>query len=331
MVHERNMRVEAPTRKFGVLLTAYGTPARVEDVEAFFTHIRGGAKPAPEQVEDLIARYRAIGGSPLAEITQAQADGLAEELNRRRPSLRADVYVGMKHAAPFIAEAVDAMVEAGITDIVGVALAPQYSRMSVGSYKQATLNAAQRHGERAPNVFFVEHWHDHPGYIAALSRRVDAALAGFGLPRDEALHSVHVLFTAHSLPERILEWDDPYPRHLRETGRQVAAQVGLQSWDCAYQSAGQTAVPWLGPDLLDVLRDLAARGTQRVLVCPCGFVADHLEVLYDIDIEAQKLARELGITLRRTASFNADADFVALLADIVEEKLQEALSSVGEG
>lgn len=304
------------TGPLGILLMAYGSPATLDDVEAYYTHIRGGRTPPPERVEELRERYRRIGGrSPLLEITQAQARGVRRALSD--DGMPARVYVGMKHAPPFIADAVASMARDEIRTAVGVALAPQYSRMSVGGYCAAASEAAAEHG-----VAFrcVESWHDHPGLIAALASRVAEAqrtLTGaYGVP---------VVFTAHSLPQRILQWNDPYPQQLRRTCELVAAAAGLPSWWFAYQSASATGEPWLGPDLLDLLRDLHRDGTRDVIVCPVGFVADHLEVLYDIDVEAQGLARSLGMRLARAPSLNDAPDFVAALADLVRSAMPEVI------
>lgn len=290
----------------GVLLMAYGSPATLEDVEAYYTHIRGGRAPSPEQVEELRQRYRRIGGrSPLLEITRAQAAGVERALRARGVNARS--YVGMKHAPPFITEMVAAMAADGVSRVVAIALTPQYSRMSVGSYHTAATAAAAAHGIA---IRCVDSWHDHAGLIAALASRVDLARRHF--PGD----GIGVIFTAHSLPERISSWNDPYPDQLQQTSERVAEAAGIAQWRFAYQSASHTGEPWLGPDLLDMLRGVHAAGWREVVVCPVGFVADHLEVLYDIDVEGQELARELGLRLERAPSLNDGADFVSVLADL---------------
>lgn len=296
----------------GVLLTAYGSPATLEDVGAYFTHIRGGRPPSPEQVEELRERYRRIGGtSPLRAVTAAQAEGLRRALARRASP--AAVYVGMKHAAPFIADVVGAMVRDGVREGVVIALAPHYSRMSIASYFSTAAEAAEAHGI---SLRPIESWHEHPGFIGALANRVRRALARFTDPS-----TVEVVFTAHSLPERILSWGDPYPAQLRVTAELAAQAAGVRAWRFAYQSASHTGEPWLGPDLLEVLRTLARDGRREVVVCPVGFVADHLEVLYDIDVEAAALAQVLGLRLERAPSMNDGADFIDALADIVTAAL----------
>lgn len=296
------------TAPFGVLLMAYGSPATPDDVEAYYTHIRGGRTPSPELIEGLRQRYQRIGGrSPLLEITQRQAQGVQQGLDRL--GLRAGVYVGMKHAPPFIADAVAAMAHDGIRGMVGIALAPQFSRMSVGTYQTMAASSAARHGI---SFHCVESWHDHPGLIRALAARVQEGQRKLADGQD-----VTVVFTAHSLPQRILESADPYPGELRETCELVAAAAGVRRWRFAYQSASHTGEPWLGPDLLQVLRDMHRAGHRQVIVSTVGFVADHLEVLYDIDIEAQELAASLGMHLERAPSLNDRSDFVTALVDLV--------------
>ncbi len=270
---------------------AYGTPATSDDVEAYYTHVRRGRPPTPELLADLRRRYTAIGGtSPLLARTQAQADGLQAELGAAW-----FVTLGMKHAAPFIEDGVAALRAAGATDSVGLVLAPHYSRLSVGEY-----------AERATGVDVVPSWHLEPDLIALLAERLSAAYTPGAV----------VLFTAHSLPARILDDDDPYPTQVAETAAAVAAAAGIDDWQVAWQSAGRTADPWLGPALLDVMRTLG----RDIVVCPCGFTSDHLEILYDLDVEARGLADELGIGLARTASLNDDFRFTRVLADVIRRR-----------
>lgn len=291
----------------GVLVMAYGSPATPDDVARYFTHIRGGRVPSAAQVEELRGRYRRIGGtSPLWAVTAAQAEALGQHLAARGLPVR--VYVGMKHSTPFIADAVAAMARDGIRSAAALALAPHYSKVSVASYFSAAREEADRAGIA---LRAVESWHDSPRFIAALASRLRVTVGRFG-PADR----VDVIFTAHSLPQRILDWNDPYPRQLRRTCELVASSAGILSWRFAYQSASQTGEPWLGPDLLSVLDQLAAAGRREVVVCPVGFVADHLEVLYDIDVEAKEAAAELGLRLQRVPSLNDGADFIAALADL---------------
>jgi ferrochelatase len=297
----------------GVLVMAYGTPKDLSEVEAYYTHIRHGRKPTPELLQELISRYEAIGGvSPLNEITAAQGRGIEEILNRDGDG-PFKVYLGMKHVSPFIADAVRQMAEDGIAEAITLVLAPHYSTMSVAAYQKAADEAAKQFGR--PVLFHVDSWHLHPRFIAVLSQRVQEALGKYENPSE-----VTVIFSAHSLPEKILASGDPYPQQLRETGQAVAEKLGLKRVVYAWQSAGRTADKWLGPDILDVLRDLAAYGVKDVVICPAGFVSDHLEVLYDIDIECQALARELGIRLTRTRSLNADPEFLRALAEVVRQR-----------
>lgn len=296
--------------KRAVLVMAYGTPASLDDVEAYYTDIRHGRPPTPELLEELTARYRAIGGrSPLLEITRAQADGIAQRTGY-------EVYVGFKHAPPFIPDAVAALAGAGIEEAVGLVLAPHYSVMSIGDYERRARLGADQHGWSG-KLEMVESWHTEPGYIALLTGRVADAIARVGGNADDTT----VVFTAHSLPERIVAAGDPYPDQLHETAAAVAATAGLERWMTGWQSAGRTQDPWLGPDILDVLDTLARDGEQRVVVCPCGFVADHLEILYDLDIEAAGRAGELGLSFARTVSPNDDPAFLDTLAAVVERSL----------
>ena len=300
-----------------LLVMAYGTPQSLDQVEPYYTHIRHGRPPTPELLQELIERYKAIGGkSPLHEITEEQARQVARRVADRlgRP---VEAFVGYLHIAPFIADAVERLVAARPQDAVGLVLAPQYSEASVALYHRAARDALARHPE-APAVRFIDHFHNHPGFIAALARRVEQTLAA--LPADRREGAV-VVFTAHSIPQPVVDRGDPYPRHVGETAARVAAAAGLGRWRVAYQSAGRTADPWLGPDVTDVIRELGREGVRAVVACPVGFVADHLEVLYDLDIEARQVAEEAGLAFARTPSLNADADFVEVLADLVLDRL----------
>lgn len=303
---------EAADGRTGVLLMAYGTPERPEDLEAYYTDIRRGRPPAPEQLDDLRRRYDAIGGlSPLAERTRAQAAGLQRVLDGRRPG-RFEVTLGLKHASPSIEDGMGTLLDAGIRDFQYLVLAPHYSALSVGQYIERARAAAAEAPERVTEEW-TGAWAEHPDLVDLLAERVRDALAR--LP-DGA--RAEVLVTAHSLPVRALEIDDPtYERQLQRSGELIAAKAGLDSWRIAWQSAGRTPEPWIGPDILDVIRTLPSDGFDAVVVCPAGFTSDHLEVLYDVDIEARAVAEEAGLRLERTASLNDDARFLALLADLV--------------
>jgi ferrochelatase len=292
----------------GVLVMAYGTPGSLDDVEEYYTDIRHGRPPTPELLNELTERYRAIGGrSPLYEITQAQAEGI-----ETRTGIK--TYVGQKHASPFIPDAVRDMAGDGVERAVGLVLAPHYSKMSIGDYERRTRLAASETGWTG-ELAMVESWHLEPGYIDFLEDKVGAAL---GTIPEAAREKTKVLFTAHSLPERILQSGDPYPDQLRATANAVADRIELPGYDIAWQSAGRTKDPWIGPDVLDVMTSLAEEGWQGVVVVPCGFVSDHLEVLYDVDIECKNLAAELGIVFARTDSPNTEERFLDTLARVVD-------------
>lgn len=301
----------------GVLLMAYGTPRQANEVEAYYTDIRRGRPPTKELLDDLLRRYQAIGGlSPLNAITEAEAHGLESALNADggRP---VRVYLGMKHTHPFIGDAVREMAADGIEEAVTLVLAPHYSTRSVAEYQRAAQEAVEETG--IPALLHVDYWYDNKKFLQLITDRVRARLADFDNPQE-----VMVIFSAHSLPEKILAAGDPYQDQLHATGHAVADAIGLNHYMFAWQSAGRTADKWLGPDILDVLRDLAVKGRRNILLCPVGFVSDHLEVLYDVDIEAKALARELGIHLERTENLNADPAFIEVLRDVVRARQTRA-------
>jgi ferrochelatase len=308
------------SKSIGVLVMSYGTPANLEDVEPYYTHIRRGNPPTAKQLADLRSRYEAIGGvSPLTLLTRGQIESLETRLNQRAEGTIYRAYSGLKHTHPFIHEAVGQLVKDGIEEAVGIVLAPHYSTFSVAAYQKYAREAAQVHGLK--RLLLVDQYHLEPLFIDAWVKRVEDALARF--PQGEH-NQVKVLFTAHSLPTKILEMDDPYPTQIRETAQTIAARIGLENWDTGWQSAGQTGVPWLGPDILDHLRLLQEEGTSQILIAPIGFVSDHLEVLYDIDIECQGVARELGIHLERTESLNTDPLYIEALANMILKKIESA-------
>lgn len=292
-----------------VLLMAYGTPRTLEEVEPYYTHIRRGKPPSPEQLQDLIRRYEAIGGvSPLNEITIRQVQAIERELRRRGWNGR--VYVGMKHWHPFIAEAVEQMAKDGVQRAVGVVLAPHYSRISIGGYIDYAVRARD---EMAPGMElrFVERWGNHPRFIEAVAGKVQQAMSGWRA--EETM----VIFSAHSLPQRIHQWGDPYERELMDSAQLVAQRLGLPYWTFAYQSASATGEPWLGPDILERIEEIASDSSQRqVLCCAIGFVADHLEVLYDLDIEARQKCESLGLSYRRAPLLNDDHLLAEAVADV---------------
>jgi ferrochelatase len=285
---------------------AHGTPASAGEILPFYTRIRRGRPPEPEQLAELEGRYRAIGGvSPLAERTRAQVDAVRAELEARSPR-RYVVVFGAKHTDPLIEDAAAALASAGLEQVVGLVLTPHAS--SMGSQEYLDRAAAALPGTRFVGV---GPWYAEPAFVALLAARVTAALGT--LPGRR-----RVIFTAHSLPERIRQSGDTYPQQLAESARLVAEAAGLEEWLVAWQSAGRTPDPWLGPDVRDEVRRLAADGTtDAVVVCPIGFVADHLEVLYDLDVEVAAVASECGIGFARTASLNDDPAFVSVLADVI--------------
>jgi protoporphyrin/coproporphyrin ferrochelatase len=288
-----------------VILMAYGSPERVADVPAYYADIRGGRPIAPEHLDDLVARYRSLGiedANPLNAITEATRAALEAELGL-------PVFTGMKHWTPRIAEAVDAALAGGASRLVGLVLAPHYSRLSIAGYRTLLDDAAAGRAE----VVFVESWHDDPGFVALLADRI----------RDT---DAHVVFTAHSLPARILDEGDPYKDQLLETARLVADSAGVEDWSFSFQSESPTGEPWLGPDILDHLEVLSAQGVEDVLVCPVGFVSDHLEIRWDIDHEAIDKARELGVRLDRIEMPNDDPRFVRALAGIVQGALDAGVA-----
>ncbi len=300
----------------GVLLMAYGGPDSLDEIEPYLLDIRGGRPTPPELVEEIRERYALIGGrSPLLEITRQQAEALAVHLNTAGDA-RFHTYVGMRHWQPRIKEAVAQMTDDGIEQGVALVMAPHYSRMSVGAYFER-LDEATRDLDSKIAFVRIESWHNHDGLITALAEKAADALACFagdGLPK--------MVFTAHSLPTRILEWGDPYDVQLRETATLLAERLGLPAdrWLFCYQSAGRSPEPWLGPQIEQVIAELAQAGEKRLLVLPIGFVCDHVEVLYDIDIESRQLAETYGARLERSESLNASPSFIAALADVVNSK-----------
>jgi ferrochelatase len=286
-----------------VVLMAYGSPERLEDVPAYYSDIRGGRPIRPELMDDLVERYRRLGideGSPLNAITEETRAALERELGL-------PVYTGMRHWQPRIADAVERALAGGAETIVGLVLAPHYSRLSVGAYRALLERALAGRAE----LVFVESWGDDPRFVAAVADSVRGTGA-------------HVVFTAHSLPARILDEGDPYRDQLLESARLIAAEAGIGDWSFSFQSESATGEPWLGPDILDHLGELHARGVRDVLVCPIGFVSDHLEIRWDIDVEAKERAAELGLRLERVEMPNARPEFVSVLAALVERSLSGA-------
>ncbi len=292
----------------GVVLMAYGTPRTLDDVEAYYTHIRGGRKPSEKALADLIARYKAVGGtSPLIEITERQMQGLERALRKAGSETR--VYAAMKHSPPFIADVVRQASEDGVDRMLTIALAPHYSRISIGSYI-STVNATNETLPTRMKVESVESWFDNSLLVRAWHDRVKEAAGRTG-------EEVWLVFTAHSLPARILQEGDPYRDELLATCRLVADSAGYQEWSFSFQSASKTGEPWLGPDVLEHLQSLRDAGERNFLIAPVGFVSDHLEILYDIDIECRQWAKGAGVSLDRCASLNDSPEFIDCLFSIV--------------
>ncbi len=289
-----------------VVLMAYGSPDRLEDVPAYYADIRGGRPIRPELLDDLVARYRRLGieeSNPLNEITEATRAALEAELG-------IPVFTGMRHWQPRIADAVEQALAGGASEIVGLVLAPHYSSMSIERYRAQLVDAVADRAE----IRFVERWGDEPGFVDLVAERVAGTDA-------------HVVFTAHSLPARILAEGDPYKDELLETARLVAEKAGIAEWSFSFQSESPTGEPWLGPDILEHLDALAADGVRKVLVAPVGFVADHLEIRWDIDVEAQERAAELGLQLDRIELPNAEPAFIRVLAGLVRREVARPVPS----
>jgi len=290
----------------GVLLMAHGTPSSLDEMPEYLTLVRGGRPPSPELVHEMRENYGAIGGrSPLTDITQAQAAALRDRLGAEIP-----VAVGMRNWKPFIKDALAELAAAGVTRVIGIPMAPQFSSLSVKKYIDAAT------AELPPGTQFeaVESFHAHPMLIEAFTERVRAAQ-----PKPDEL----VIFTAHSLPVRVIESGDPYATEVAATAALVAGRAGIAKYECAFQSAGRTPEPWIGPELLQVIDDRSV-SLRKFLVVPFGFVCDHTEILFDIDIQAAQAAREFSTTLRRTESLNTSPLFIATLEDLVRTRVTGA-------
>lgn len=294
----------------GVLLLAYGSPHTLEDIPAYLRSIRGGREPSRELIETITDRYQAIGGqSPLLEITRSLAHKL-------EPKLTIPVYIGMRHWTPTIKDAVKQMVSDGVRHMIAVCLAPHYSALSVGAYRQS-LNQALDAQEQQVTLNFIPHWHTQENFLSGLTENTRAALERF---HGQGRTGVRVLFTAHSLPISRLPEDDPYRAQLQETAEELADRLALRSdrWQLVYQSAAREDPSWLGPHLNQFLRETEA---NHLLLVPIGFLMDHLEVLYDLDIEAQEIAQDRGIELKRVAMLNDSPALEQALLHIIQNNL----------
>jgi len=295
---------------------AYGTPYKEEDIERYYTHIRHGRKPAPEMLQDLKDRYEAIGGiSPLAKITVEQGEKLEQHLNKTQDEIEFKLYIGLKHIEPFIEDAVKEMHEDGITEAVSIVLAPHFSTFSVKSYNGRAKEESDKYGI---SITSVESWYKEPKFIKYWSDRVKETFTSMS---DEERASAVLVVSAHSLPEKITKMGDPYPEQLKETADLIAEAAGVKNYAVGWQSAGNTPEPWLGPDVQDLTRDLYNEGYKAFVYTPVGFVADHLEVLYDNDYECKVVTEELGASYYRPEMPNAKPEFIDCLATVVLKEL----------
>ena len=315
-------------RTIGVLIMAYGGPKSLDEVEPYLADIRGGRPTSQELIDEITERYRIIGGSsPILEITTAQAQGVEEQLNdadAEAAGIRYKTYVGMRHWYPYIEEVVPQMLEDGVDEIAAIVMAPHYSRMSVGAYMGKLEKALQQLGTDVP-VVQVRSWKDEPAFIDAVAFKITQALETHFSPEER--EDVPILFTAHSLPARILESGDQYPQELEASMELVAEKIKPKNYRFAFQSQGSTADPWLGPSVEDTLEVLKEEGHTNLLLVPFGFVCDHVEVLFDVDVEHKEQARELGIRLERPAMLNADPGLVRAVASAVRDSVKEAAAA----
>src|SRR5579875_1358403 len=307
-------------KKLGLLVMAYGTPYSLEDLESYYTHIRHGRKPTPEMIEDLKRRYEAIGGiSPLAKITQEQAEKLEAHLNEIQNRFEFKAYLGLKHISPFIEDAVKQMHEDGIEEAISLVLAPHFSTFSVKAYSGRALEEAEKAG--GLRIKTIDSWYREPKFINYWAEQIKQIVSG--LPADEKDKFV-VIVSAHSLPEKILQFGDPYPNQLQETADLIANKANVKNYVIGWQSAGNTPEPWIGPDVQDLTRQLFHDHHYKAFIyAPVGFVCDHLEVLYDNDIECKAVTDELGVSYYRPEMPNAKREFIDALASVVMNKADE--------
>lgn len=299
-----------------LLLLAFGGPRSLNEVEPFLTRLFRGRRPSPEQLERVKERYQLIGGSsPLPEITRGQAKELKKKLNEKGHSFES--YVGMRYGHPLIEETLKEIIRDGIKDVIAIPMAPFRSRASTGAYVEEVNRVLKTMGNGL-DVSFVEGWHSHPLFIEAIRERIEEGLVGFS---PEARMRIHLIFTAHSLPKSIIE-SDPYIKDMEESVKKVLQGMEPFPWHIAFQSKGGGPEEWIGPDVESVLTELAAQGDREVLVVPIGFVSDHIEILYDIDIAFRQKAESLGMIMKRTRSLNASERFIEALASAVEDRMK---------
>jgi protoporphyrin/coproporphyrin ferrochelatase len=308
----------------GLLVMAYGTPDRLEDLESYYTHIRRGRKPSAEMVDELRGRYEAIGGiSPLAKITLEQAEKLEEHLNAVQKDIEFKMYLGLKHIKPFIEDAVQKMHDDGIEEAVSIVLAPHFSTFSIKSYNERAKEEAEKLG--GLTIHSVESWYDQPKFIDYWVGKVREVYRE--MPEEERKNAV-LIVSAHSLPEKILQLGDPYPDQLRETADLITRKAGIQNYAIGWQSAGNTPEPWLGPDVQDLTRELFNNHQYKAFVyTPVGFVSDHLEVLYDNDIECRIVTEEVGASYYRPEMPNANPGFIDAMGTVILELLSALKAS----
>ena len=309
----------------GLLVMAYGTPYKEEDIERYYTHIRNGRKPTPEMLEDLKNRYEAIGGlSPLAKITMSQAKALEEFLNNSQDEIEFIMYLGLKHIEPFIEDAVKQMKEDGIKEAVSIVLAPHFSTFSVKSYNGRAKEEAEKLG--GPIIYSLESWYDEPKFITYWAEKVKEIFAK--MPQAEQEKAV-LIVSAHSLPEKILQSGDPYPEQMQKTAELIATQAGVKNYAVGWQSAGNTPDPWLGPDVQDLTRELYEReGYKAFVYTPVGFISDHLEVLYDNDYECKVVTDEIGASYYRPEMPNVQLEFIDAMATVIFKLLRNKVGNL---
>ncbi|MGJ7910269.1 ferrochelatase [Neobacillus sp. LXY-1] len=307
-------------KTMGLLVMAYGTPYTLDDLEGYYTHIRRGRKPSPEMIEDLRNRYEAIGGiSPLAKITQEQAELLEQHLNSVQDEIDFKMYLGLKHIHPFIEDTVKQMHTDGIREAVSIVLAPHFSTFSVQSYNGRAIEEATKLG--GLTITSIESWYQEPKFIQYWAERVRGIFDS--MPADEKENAV-LIVSAHSLPEKIIQFGDPYPQQLKETADLIAEQASVKNVEIGWQSAGNTPEPWLGPDVQDLTRDLYHEKKYKAFVyAPVGFVCDHLEVLYDNDIECKAVTDEIGAKYYRPEMPNAQREFIDTLATVILKHISQ--------
>lgn len=306
-------------KQVGLLVMAYGTPYKEEDIERYYTHIRHGRRPSDEEIEDLRSRYEAIGGiSPLAKITEDQAKSLEAKLNEEQDDVEFKLYIGLKHIEPFIEDAVKQMADDGLKEAVSIVLAPHYSTFSIKSYNGRAQEEAEKYGIKMTSV---ESWYDEPDFIDYWVEEINKV---YGQMTDEERENACLIVSAHSLPEKILQHGDPYADQLQETADLIAEKAGIKEYAVGWQSEGNTPDPWLGPDVQDLTRDLYnEKGYKAFVYAPVGFVSDHLEVLYDNDYECKVVCDELNVSYYRPEMPNAKPKFIATLAKVVLDAMKE--------